>query len=162
MLIANLASVAEDHSLEVGGNSNEAKKDDFNVCRRGGVIWAGPRRDSEQGRLRSVGSTRDRRIGRHISVAQQGLAIIRKEAKRQGDKQTVTEVDRMTVELNASLKAYVRCKAHSAKAHINMIQLSKNAGRVTKSLESAVKIRAQVMKRLYPKTSSGADTEQRL
>ncbi len=98
-------------------------------------------------------------IGRHISVAQQQIETVRKEAAQRGDKQTVADVDRIRAELNDSAKAYAHCKEHCAKTHVNTAQLSKSADRVTKSLESASKVHLQTMKRLYPEASSGTDTE---
>lgn len=93
-------------------------------------------------------------IGRNISVAEQQLSVVRKEAEQSGDKQTVADIDRIAKDLQAATAAHADCKKHCEQANLDTAQLDRSAGEVTKSLEAAKKGHKQLMKRLDPEPTT--------
>ncbi|MCA9076952.1 MAG: hypothetical protein KDA93_18140 [Planctomycetaceae bacterium] len=93
-------------------------------------------------------------IGRNISVAEQQLSVVRKEAQQSGDKQTVADIDQIAKDLTAASTAHADCEKHCQQANLDTTKLDRSAGEVTKSLESAAQRHQQMMKRLHPEATT--------
>jgi len=98
-------------------------------------------------------------MGRNIAVAQKQLAVQRKEAEANGDKATVTDIDKISKDLKVATEAHASCKEHCEKGQIDTSQLLQSVGQATKALQSASKSQKQMIKRQHPGTSTKTDTK---
>lgn len=92
-------------------------------------------------------------IGRNISVAEQQLMTVRKDAEQTGDKTTVADIDRISKALKAAQSAHADCVKHCEQANLDTTKLDKSAAKVTKSLEDAASTHKQMMERLHPEAT---------
>ena len=97
-------------------------------------------------------------IGRNITVAQKELIVQRKEAEASGDKSTMADIDKITKDLKAATEAHANCKEHCEKGHIDTVQLSESAAKVTKALQAASNTQKEMIKRQQPDASEAADS----
>ncbi len=97
-------------------------------------------------------------IGRNITIAQKELPIQRKEAEVSGDKATMADIDKITKDLKAATEAHANCKEHCEKGHIDTVQLSESAAKVTKALQAASKTQKEMIKRQQPHASEATDS----